>query len=166
MYLIGEQGLPTQCPTSAHREISWSEGGGTATSHVALTGLDRDDHPQYVLVDRVRTAVDGFAVSGTFGSGSIPASGSGVRMMWYPGKAAFRVGQTISEWTYTSEPGVRHVGPVAEDFHAALGLGGSDRHIASLDVGGVALAAIQALAERVKRLERENSELRAKVEGR
>jgi hypothetical protein len=36
---------------------------------------------------------------GTFGSGSIPVEGSGTRMMWYPAKAAFRVGRVIStEW--------------------------------------------------------------------
>jgi hypothetical protein len=37
--------------------------------------------------------VDGsFLASGTYGAGVIPATGAGVRMMWYPGKAAFRVG--------------------------------------------------------------------------
>ncbi|MFW5658439.1 MAG: tail fiber domain-containing protein [Bacteroidota bacterium] len=35
---------------------------------------------------------DGLVSTGTFGSGGIPASGPGTRMMWYPGKAAFRVG--------------------------------------------------------------------------
>ncbi len=37
--------------------------------------------------------VDGFLATGTFGSGAIPATGGGVRMMWYPNKAAFRVGR-------------------------------------------------------------------------
>jgi FtsZ-binding cell division protein ZapB len=35
----------------------------------------------------------GFLSTGTFGSGSIPFEGNGTRMMWYPGKAAFRVGE-------------------------------------------------------------------------
>jgi hypothetical protein len=34
----------------------------------------------------------GFLSTGAVGSGSIPIEGDGVRMMWYPGKAAFRVG--------------------------------------------------------------------------
>lgn len=39
----------------------------------------------------------GFLSTGTIDSGSIPIEGNGVRMMWYPGKAAFRVGrQTTS----------------------------------------------------------------------
>ena len=35
---------------------------------------------------------NGFAVSGTVNSGSIPATGAGVRMMFYSSKAAFRAG--------------------------------------------------------------------------
>jgi hypothetical protein len=35
---------------------------------------------------------DGLLATGTSGSGTIPATGSGVRMMWYPKKAAFRAG--------------------------------------------------------------------------
>ncbi len=45
------------------------------------------------------SGADGFLSSGTFGSGSIPVEGAGTRMMWYPAKAAFRVGQvTGSQW--------------------------------------------------------------------
>jgi hypothetical protein len=36
---------------------------------------------------------DGFLATGTLGQGSLPATGDGVRMMWYPNKAAFRAGQ-------------------------------------------------------------------------
>jgi len=39
---------------------------------------------------------DGFLATGTFGSGTIPIEGEGTRMMWYPGKAAFRAGRVYS----------------------------------------------------------------------
>ena len=39
---------------------------------------------------------DGFVAKGTLGSGSIPAEGDGTRMMWYPGKAAFRAGFSLA----------------------------------------------------------------------
>jgi len=39
------------------------------------------------------------------------------------------------------------MGPMAQDFHAAFGLGRDNKHIATLDTSGVALAGIQALAE-------------------
>ena len=53
----------------------------------------------------------------------------------------------ISSWQYIADRGtVRHIGPMAQDFHAAFGRGPSDgRSIATVDADGVALAAIQAL---------------------
>jgi len=57
----------------------------------------------------------------------------------------------MSEWDYKDTPGIRHLGPMAQDFHAAFGLNGSDdRHISVVDEGGVALAAIQGLNEKVE----------------
>ena len=57
----------------------------------------------------------------------------------------------ISEWNYrTDNDGVRHCGPTAQDFHAAFGLAGSDdKHISVVDEGGVALAAIQGLNQKL-----------------
>ena len=50
----------------------------------------------------------------------------------------------IERWSYKGEA-VRHLGPMAQDFAAAFGLGADDRHIFPLDAAGVALAAIQGL---------------------
>jgi hypothetical protein len=55
----------------------------------------------------------------------------------------------IDEWSYTTERGVRHVGPMAQDFFAAFNVGEDNRHITSIDEDGVALAAIKALNSRV-----------------
>jgi trimeric autotransporter adhesin len=52
----------------------------------------------------------------------------------------------VNAWRYKSESGVRHVGPMAQDFYAAFGVGLDDRHITSIDEDGVALAAIKALS--------------------
>jgi hypothetical protein len=52
----------------------------------------------------------------------------------------------IQIWNYKSQPAsVRHIGPMAQDFRAAFGLGEDDKHIAPLDTNGVALASIQGL---------------------
>jgi len=48
----------------------------------------------------------------------------------------------------------RHIGPRAQDFSDALGLGSDDRSIAILDADGVAPAAIQALFELVTEKDR------------
>ena len=73
-------------------------GGAGVTDHGALTGLGDDDHAQYLLLDGVRDAADGFAVTDASGGGSIPFEGSGRRFMWYPGKNAFRVGSAGAHW--------------------------------------------------------------------
>ena len=44
---------------------------------------------------------------------------------------------------------MHHLGPMAQDFSAAFGLGEDDRHIAPLDAAGVSLAAVQALNHKV-----------------
>ena len=57
----------------------------------------------------------------------------------------------LTEWNLISQPAeIRHLGPMAQDFKAAFGLGESDRHISTTDADGVALAAIQGLNEKVE----------------
>ncbi|GGV88880.1 tail fiber domain-containing protein [Streptomyces massasporeus] len=51
----------------------------------------------------------------------------------------------VSTWSYRGEEGVRHLGPMAQDWYAALGLGGDDRTIHPVDVNGVSVVAVQAL---------------------
>ena len=52
----------------------------------------------------------------------------------------------IETWNYkTQDDSIRHLGPMAQDFRAAFGLGSDDKHISTVDADGVALAAIQAL---------------------
>ena len=53
-----------------------------------------------------------------------------------------------------------HVGPMAQDFHAAFGLGTDERHIATVDADGVALAAIQGLNQKLEeKLEQKQTEI-------
>jgi trimeric autotransporter adhesin len=71
----------------------------------------------------------------------------------------------VTSWSYKAEPGVRHLGPVAQDFHRAFGLGADGRHIAPLDTGGVTLAAIKALNTRLDRQSRQIARLKARLAG-
>ncbi len=78
----------------------------------------------------------------------------------------------IQTWNYISQDdAIRHIGPTAQDFHAAFGVGEDDRHITAIDADGVNMAAIQALYQRIRRIERElsamkmeNEQLRARLE--
>jgi Chaperone of endosialidase len=72
----------------------------------------------------------------------------------------------IGSWSYKAEPpAVRHIGPTAQDFYAAFGLGLDNKHIGTIDEAGVALAAIQGLYRQNKALEHENIILRAQLSG-
>jgi hypothetical protein len=61
------------------------------------------------------------------------------------------VGLPISQWNFKSDTDTSHIGPMAQDFHAAFGLGANDTTIATVDADGVALAAIQGLNSKVER---------------
>lgn len=68
----------------------------------------------------------------------------------------------ISQWSYKAQdPSIEHIGPMAQDFHRLFGLGDDDKHINTLDPDGVALAAIQALLDKVEKLEQRITELEA-----
>jgi hypothetical protein len=52
----------------------------------------------------------------------------------------------IASWNYQTESDtIRHIGPSAQDFYRAFGLGGDDTRISTVDADGVALAAIKGL---------------------
>jgi hypothetical protein len=52
----------------------------------------------------------------------------------------------LSTWNYVGqESSVRHMGPMAQEFRSAFGLGEDDQHIDTVDADGVALAALQGV---------------------
>ena len=70
----------------------------------------------------------------------------------------------ISTWSYKDEPNrPRHIGPMAQDFKQTFDVGADDKTIFQIDADGIAFAAIQALDAEVKRLTKENSDLRHEV---
>jgi hypothetical protein len=78
----------------------------------------------------------------------------------------------VTTWNYRSQArGIRHIGPMAQDLHAAFGVGESDLLISSVDIDGINMAGVKALDERTVRqaarieaLETENAELRARLD--
>ena len=70
----------------------------------------------------------------------------------------------ITEWRFKTIAGARHIGPMAQDFRAAFGLGSDDKGIATVDADGVALAAIQGLNQKLEEQKAENAELKARLE--
>jgi hypothetical protein len=70
----------------------------------------------------------------------------------------------VSIWSYKTDAGVRHLGPMAEDFHQAFGLGEDDKHIAPGDQAGVALLAVQGLNQVVQEKDKEIADLKSRLE--
>jgi hypothetical protein len=70
----------------------------------------------------------------------------------------------IETWNYnTQDPSIRHMGPMAQDWFAAYGLGEGEKTITGVDADGVALAAIQGLYTVVQEKEARISALEATV---
>ncbi len=75
----------------------------------------------------------------------------------------------VAEWNFKGYP-LKHIGPMAQDFHALFPLGGSETMIDSGDLQGVALAAIQGLheslrekGEEISTLKKQNATLEARL---
>lgn len=70
----------------------------------------------------------------------------------------------IYTWRYKTEVSrALHMGPTAQDFRAAFGLGDSDKTITTIDEGGVAFAAIKGLKEALDEKNAEISALRREL---
>jgi len=71
----------------------------------------------------------------------------------------------VREWNYKAQDAaIRHMGPTAQDFRAAFGLGDFPLRINTIDADGVALAAVKALEARTRALADENAALRGALE--
>jgi hypothetical protein len=70
----------------------------------------------------------------------------------------------ITTWNYISQgPTVRHIGPMAQDFHATFGVGDDPTHINVVDAMGVILAAIQGLHQIVQEQDARLAALEARL---
>jgi trimeric autotransporter adhesin len=70
----------------------------------------------------------------------------------------------LSRWNYKDDPRSTHIGPMAQDFYAAFGVGPDNKHIATVDADGVALAAIQGLNQRLQEKEATIESLKRRIE--
>ncbi|MDA8456875.1 tail fiber domain-containing protein [Acidovorax sp. GBBC 3334] len=71
----------------------------------------------------------------------------------------------IQTWNYkTQDTAIRHLGPTAQDFRAAFGLGENDTTINTVDADGAALVAIQGLHTLLREQREMIEQLRAEIE--
>ena len=165
-YAIGVQPYRTYFRTDASGGFAWFLGG----SH-----SDTTDYPGLNGTEVMKLVAGGLTVNTTFVSSSdrnLKENFSAVD----PRAVLEKVSALpIQNWNYKADAATRHIGPMAQDFYGAFGVGPDDKHITTVDEGGVALAAIQGLNEKLearsqelearsKKLETENAELKGRLE--
>jgi hypothetical protein len=69
----------------------------------------------------------------------------------------------VTSWHYKHDLKRRNIGPMAQDLHAAFGLGSDDKSIGTLDSDGVMYAAIQGLVEELKDRDKAIDELKSEL---
>jgi hypothetical protein len=175
----GEVSFTAGCGAVAYYEGSfvWSSTDGQGNCPVNVTQDTGAD--QFVA-----RAIGGFTfqtdLSGSVGAALASGSGSWSSLSDRNAKTNFSTVDTsslleklaampVSTWNYkTQADSIRHLGPTAQDFRAAFGLGEDDKHISSIDSEGVALASIQALyklsQERIAELNQALSEKTRQLE--
>jgi Chaperone of endosialidase len=99
---------------------------------------------------RIDVTTSGVTVSGTFNNNSDRNAKKNFAPV-SPSQILDKVTQLpLSEWSYKDDAATRHVGPMAQDFYSIFNVGTDEKHIAPIDEGGVALAAIQGLNQKVE----------------
>jgi trimeric autotransporter adhesin len=102
----------------------------------------------------------GLTVHGTFVSSSDRNIKAGFEAVDTKAVLAKVAALPITRWHYTNDAATPHLGPMAQDFHAAFNVGMDDKHIATVDEEGVALAAIQGLNQKLNEKEAEIQHLK------
>jgi hypothetical protein len=140
-YGVGAQSGTFYCRTDAAGSFSWHRGG---------THSNTANAPGTGGVEMMRLNSGGLRVNGTF----VSASDRDLKENFQPVNPRAVLEKVaslpLSEWNYKQDPESRHVGPMAQDFHATFGVGLDDKTIATVDADGVALAAIQGLNQKVE----------------
>ena len=151
----------------------WSDGSATASANTFLNTANNEFALRATGGFRFRTNLAGTtgcnlpAGSGVFSCTSSRTTKQNFRTIDGGAVLAKLRALDISTWNYTSEgPGVRHAGPMAEDFYKAFALGVGNTSIGVQDLAGISLAATKAIDIRTADLETKIGEvekLRAEV---
>ena len=108
------------------------------------------------------TSAGNLTITGTLTHGSDRDSKEDINPLDPDGILAKVAELPVASWRYKGDTAT-HAGPMAQDFHAAFGLGEDDKHIAPGDMAGLGLAAIQALVRQNDDLRSELARLRERV---
>jgi hypothetical protein len=150
--------------TTDYARIRFTVGGDASKRWDLVAKADRlNFYSAYLGGDMLVLDGGGLTVRGTFVSSSDRNAKENYEAV-NPREVLEKVAALpLTRWNFKSDPGTPHLGPVAQDFHAAFGVGADDKHIATVDADGVALAAIQGLNQKLEeKLAAQDAALKAK----
>lgn len=175
-FVIGARSAASGADASVHLRLVTRAGKSASMSVGDFTGtIDLSTNELFEGADRLHVfGLSGGVATLTNGGVWTNASSRSFKQGFQPVDAKDVLSRVldldISRWRYIGSGEGEHVGPMAEEFHAAFGLGHSDQQIATVDADGVALAAIQGLNAKLEAenaaLRDELAALRALIEGR
>jgi hypothetical protein len=116
--------------------------GTTATNFIIYSGK--------IGANMIYLDKSGLTVNGAFVSSSDRNVKAGFEPVDTKAVLARVAAMPITRWHYTNDVATPHLGPMAQDFYAAFSVGMDDKHIATVDEEGVALAAIQGLNQKLE----------------
>jgi hypothetical protein len=144
----------------------WSDGSGQAVADTFRNTVNNEFAARATGGFRFRTNLGGTTGCNLpAGSGVFNCTSSRATKMNFAAVSGTDVLAKVRElpittWNYISEGDkVRHLGPMAEDFHAAFGLGDSNKAIGVQDLASVSLAGVKALEERTAELQGKTEEI-------
>lgn len=95
--VISDNRLPSNLVRLQPASTQFSSSSNLADPVFNVTGRQDNGGGNFTNISGFRFNTDGgFFTSGTQSTGVVPTSGAGSRMMWYPGKYAFRAGKVDS----------------------------------------------------------------------
>ncbi|MEP7009267.1 MAG: tail fiber domain-containing protein [Acidobacteriota bacterium] len=120
------------------------------------------DDQQDAAVEMSLTGAGNMTIGGTLTQGSSREIKDGFTALDPKAVLAKVTALPLTQWSYKVDgPTIRHIGPMAEDFAAAFGLGADDKHIAPSDQASVALLAVQGLNQLVQEKDQQLADLKA-----
>jgi hypothetical protein len=144
----------------------WSDGSATASADTFRNTANNEFAARATGGFRFRTNLTGTtgcnlpAGSGVFNCTSSRLTKENFELVDGEGVLAKLRTIPVSTWNYITEgQNVRHMGPMAEDFYAAFGLGVNSQSIGVQDLTAVSLAAVKELDERTLELEKKSAEV-------
>jgi hypothetical protein len=152
---------PGSTPFSGWEADTTGQDGGDATESIANSGSDS-------LAGGYPSTPSGVELASGSGSWSM-LSDRNIKANFQTVDAQAVLAEVaaipMTTWNYkTQAKSIRHIGPMAQDFHAFFGVGENATTISTVDEGGVALAAIQGLNQKMEDREARIQEQGAEIE--